>query len=938
MSSKLKRLILIDGNALVYRAYHALPPLTTKTGELVNAVYGFTTLLLKAIQDLDPDYIAVAFDIGKTFRHTEYKEYKATRAKMPDDLFGQLGRVREVVAALNIPIFTAEGYEADDVIGTLSNMAAKKNIETMIVTGDRDSFQLASQLVKIYTMRSNSYTDTTIYDAETVEKRYGVTPEQFVDFKALVGDNSDNIPGVKGIGEKSATALLQAFGSLDALYDFLEHKDLSEAPMKITPRVKELLLSEKETAYKSQYLSRIVRDIPMELDLEAAALKNYDRKKAVDLFQELEFRTLVAKLPESHDNSGDGWEEAVKSLQPESQAKTGGTKQSSLFAAAEEKVVASKIEGKVYHLVQDEETFEKLLVQLKKAKAFVVDTETDFLNGPVIGFSFAVKAGEAWYVPVGTVAKPTNCIGKLSRADVLAQLKPILEDESIAKAGHNMKYDYLAIQKEGIIVKPLAFDTMIASYLLNPASRQHGLDAVAFSEFGVEKIPLAELIGVKKLDSLADVPVEKVAEYAAEDADVTYRLYELYEPRLKEDHLKKVFYDIEMPLVPVLAMMESIGIKVDCDYLGDLSKRLTKRQNELIEEIYDHAGQEFNINSTQQLATILFDKLQLNHPDIKKTKTGVSTAASELEKLRGMHPIIDLIFEYRELTKLLSTYINTLPDQADEKLRIHTSYSQTTAATGRLASNDPNLQNIPIRTELGREIRKAFVTEKGMQLVSVDYSQIELRVVAHMAGDVALAKAFKENRDIHQEVADALGVDRRVGKTLNFAVLYGQGPYSTAGQLGIPMAQAREYIDRYFKTYAGVRRFLDETLKRAKEKGYVETIFGRRRYLPEIKSSNFTVRGAAERMATNMPVQGTAADLMKIAMINIANSGVLERFKANMLLQVHDELVFEVDEEQAQDFSKEIKELMQNVAKLSVPLLAEVKIGANWGEMTHVDL
>lgn len=921
MNKKLKRFMLVDGNALIYRAYHALPPLTTKKGELVNAVYGFTTLLLKAIHDLDPEYVAVAFDLaGPTFRHEAYKEYKATRSKTPDELINQFDRVKEVVSTLNIPIFGVQGFEADDVIGTLSRQAAKEGIETVIVTGDMDTLQLVNHLVRVYTMR-RGFTDTVIYDVEAVTDKYGLTPEQFVDFKALKGDASDNIPGVDGIGEKTASTLIGAFGSLDAMYEWLEgHKEdaaLKEAPCKITPRIRDILLNGKEQAYQSRHLSEIVCDVPIELDLKAASLKDYDRKKAVDLFQELEFRSLLVRLPEIHDDN------------TTSRPSSGDTKQTDLFGTSEDKAIATQATGAQYHLVQTEAELTKLIKTLEKSTGFVVDTETDFLNGPVIGLSFAVAPGEAWYVPT----LPNATIGKLKRDEILAALKPVLEDETIEKYGHNMKYDYLAIRKEGIVVAPLAFDTMIASYLINPTNRQHNLDAVTFMELGIEKIPLAQLIGVKKLDSLATVDVAKVCEYACEDADITYRLYERFQPQLNGNHLKKVFYQLEMPLVPILGEMEATGIKLDCDYLADLSKRLTKRVEELKQEIYEQAGQEFNINSPAQLSVILFDKLQLQHPDLKKTKTGTSTAASELEKLRGMHPVIDLLFEYREITKLLSTYIDVLPTLVDDNQRVHTSYSQTTAATGRLSSSDPNLQNIPIRTELGREIRHAFVAEKGCKLISADYSQIELRVVAHMAGDEALAKAFREGRDIHQEVADTLGVDRRVGKTLNFAVLYGQGAYSTAGQLGIPMHQAKQYIDAYFTRYSGIRRFLDDTLRQAREKGYVETLFGRRRYIPEILSSNFSVRGAAERMATNMPVQGTAADIMKKAMIDIAHSGELEKYNAKLLLQVHDELVLEVPEEHVETVSKVVKDLMESAYELSVPLLAEVNVGNTWGEM-----
>lgn len=957
MVKKLKRLILIDGNALIHRAYHALPPLTTKNGELVNAVYGFTTLMLKAIHDLKPDYVAVAFDLaGPTFRHEAYKEYKATRVKAPDELYLQFDRVKEIVNSLNIPIFAVKGFEADDVIGTLSKQAAEKGIETMIVTGDMDTLQLVNHLVKVYTMR-RGFTDTVIYDDEAVKEKYGLSSKQFVDFKALKGDQSDNIPGVDGIGEKTAAGLIQAFGSLDKLYEWLEQPaEKAELPVgatiKLTPRIREILIKGKEQAYQSQDLSRIVCDVPLELDLKAATLKDYDRQKTIALFQELEFRSLLARLPEASDKAGNVINPNPEldmdrdDNQPSTEPKTHAQAlQSALFAvddpqsAKADRAVVSQIKDVDYQIVTTEKAFDELLKALKKTKAFVIDTETDYLNGPVIGLSFAVKPGQAWYVPAMTKEqlKQAGATTELDRATILKTLKPILEDQSINKIGHNMKYDYLALKKEGITVGPLAFDTMIASYLLNPSSRQHNLDSVAFVELGIEKIPLAELIGVKKLESLATVSIEKVGQYAAEDADVTMRLYQLYQPRLQQDNLNKVFHDIDMPIVPILAEMEANGVKLDCDFLQTMSKQVSKQQAELIAKIYDHAGQAFNINSPAQLSTILFDKLQLKHPDLKKTKTGISTAASELDKLRGLHPIIDLLTEYRELTKLLTTYIDVLPTLVDDQSRLHTSFNQTVAATGRLSSSDPNLQNIPIRTELGRAIRKAFIADRGYQLVSADYSQIELRVVAHMAKDPALIDAFKHDRDIHQEVADALKVDRRVGKTLNFAVLYGQGPYSTAQALGISMAQAKQYIDDYFARYSHLRQFLDTILRQAREIGYVETIFGRRRYIPEIKSSNFSIRAAAERIAMNMPLQGTAADLMKMAMIKIAPAPWLEKSKARLLLQVHDELVFEVPIDEIDRFAADLKAAMESVYELEVPLRAEVKVGRSWGEMTPLN-
>lgn len=922
-----KRLILVDGNALIHRAYHALPPLTTKKGELVNAVYGFSTLLLKAIHDLKPDYAVVAFDLaGPTFRHETYKEYKATRVKQPDDLYQQFDRVKEIVRALNIPIFEIKGFEADDVIGTLSCQATKQALETIIVTGDMDTLQLVNPSVKVYTAR-RGFTDTVIYDEQSVAERYGVPSSQFVDYKALKGDDSDNIPGVAGIGDKTASALIAGFGSLDNLYAWLEsHRsddDLKQAPCKITPRIRDILLASKEQAYQSRHLSEIVCDVPMVLDLKEAQLESYDRQKAIALFAELEFQSLLGRLPAASD--------LTKSPGPTSPANN--SDQQSLFDpptalkdhTLKDEVIATNLVSVKYQLVQTATDLDYLAKTLKKAKVIAFDTETDQLHGPIIGLSFATKAGQAWYVPVNL---------KLLKTEILDKLKPILEDSKIAKVGHNLKYDYLTLLKEGIAVASLTFDTMIAAYLLNPGNRQHGLDAVAFVELGIEKIPLTRLIGEKKLESLTKAPVEAICQYACEDADVSFRLYNHFEPQIKKQGLSEVFNQFEMPLISILAKMEAVGIKLDTAYLAKLSKKLAKRVEELRAEIYETAGQEFNVNSPSQMATILFEKLGLHHPDLKKTKTGLSTAAAELEKLRGSHPIIELLFEYRELTKLLSTYIDALPTLVDKNDRLHTSFNQTVAATGRLSSSDPNLQNIPIRTELGRSIRRAFICEPGYCLLAADYSQIELRVVAHLAGDAALLSAFKAGRDIHQEVADTLGVDRRVGKTLNFAILYGQGPYSTAGQLGISMAKAKEHIERYFEVYTGVRQFLDTTLRLAREQGYVSTLTGRRRYIPEILSSNFSVRGAAERMAANMPIQGTAADIIKKAMIDLDASNTMAKSRARLLLQVHDELVFEVPAKEVAAFGAEVKKAMESAYRLDVPLQVEVKAGDNWEEMS----
>lgn len=908
-----QRLLLVDGNALIFRAFHALPPLTTAEGELVNAVYGFTVLLLRALQELEPDYAAVTFDLaGPTFRHQSFDQYKAQRRETPPELIGQFDRVHQVVAALNIPIFTLAGYEADDLIGTLAKQANDQSIETIILTGDMDMLQLVNPLTRVYTMK-RSVSETTIYDQSTVEARYGVKATQFVDFKALKGDNSDNIPGVAGIGEKTAASLIAGFGSLDKLYAFIDGLDfasptelkaaLAEAPAKLTVRLAEILRDGRAMAYQSQELSRIVCDADLALDLTAARLRDYDRPTVVKLLQELEFRSLIDRLPKTH------------IAEPATADRVESTNQA----------IKSAFPDVDYQLIATLESAKPVIEQLAKAKRLAVDTETASLHGELIGVSLAAQVGQAYYF---------DC---LHCPDLLKSLEPILTDPKISKVGHNLKYDYLALKRAGITLANVAFDTMLASQLLEPASRSHSLDEVTRRELGLTKISLTELLGEKKLGSLAEVEPKLVAEYAAEDADAALRLDQSLTAKLAADtEAESVYRQIELPLLTILAEMEWRGIKLDLKAMAALQQRLEGDLKKLTIEIRDLAGEEFNLNSPKQLSTILFDRLGLKPIDQKKTKTGFSTAASELEKLKGSHPIIDLILNYREMSKLQSTYVEVLPTLVDADDRLHTSYSQFGAATGRLSSNDPNLQNIPIKTALGREIRSAFIAETGFKLVSIDYSQIELRVVAALAKEPTMMAAFAADRDIHQEVADELGVDRRVGKTLNFAVLYGQGAYSTAWQLGITQAEAKAYIDNYFQKFAGLKQFLDGLVTQARQAGYSQTITGRRRPLPEILSSNFSLRAAAERAAINTPIQGSAADIIKLAMVKLEQAGLLADERARLLLQVHDELVFEVKADYLDKFIPLAVKAMEQATKLAVPLKAEAKAGQNWGQMQPV--
>lgn len=908
-----EKLVVIDGHALIHRAYHAIPPLTTKEGEVVNAVYGFTMILLNVIRDLKPHYIAVAFDLpGKTKRHDEYEHYKANRKAAPDDLVSQFARTEEVVRAFNIPVFTAPGYEADDVIGTLVHKVPKE-IESIIVTGDMDELQLVDDHTRVYTMR-RGFTDTVIYDREAVIDRYGLTPEQFVDYKALRGDPSDNIPGVGGIGEKTATDLIATYGSLDNVYANLG---------KIKPAVSKKLEDEKETAYLSQKLSKIKTDLSMSLDLKKAVLHDFDRSEVFALFQKLGFKSLLPKLP--------------------------GPPQKQAAHAEPEKITQPKrkhITRAKYILVDDEKKLKSLVSKFKGKKAFAFDTETDSVNqieANLVGMSFSNKQGEAYYVPVG------HTEGKqLSKEVALRHLAPILENPKIGIVGHNIKYDYVVMKNSGVSLSPIIFDTMIAAYLENPIQRAQRLDDLAFSELGLSMVKIEELLG-KGNDQLSfdQTPIKEAVTYAAEDADVTWRLYEKLSGALLRLDMADLNKKIELPLVPILGEMERAGICLDTKKLGENSQKIEKRIKTLEGAIIKRAGVQFNIASPAQLSEILYQKLKLHEKlddprEIKKLKGGKhSTNAQELEKLRGVDPIIKNIFEYRELVKLKNTYIDVLPTLVSKKdHRVHTCYNQTIAQTGRLSSSEPNLQNIPIRTESGKRIREAFVAESGNVILSADYSQIELRIVAHIAKAKNMIAIFKEGRDIHTETAAKVyGVSekkvtpaqRRIAKIINFGIIYGVSAHGLKQQTGMTREEGQTLINKYFELNPEIKAYSDQMIEEAKELGYVETIFGRRRYLPEIKSANFAVRGAAERMAINMPIQGTAADLIKLAMIDIAKELPSISPKTRMLLQVHDELVFEVPEDEVNKVADFVREKMDGVVSLSVPVETAVSWGANWG-------
>jgi len=891
----------------------------TSQGELTNAVYGFTSMLLNVLRDERPTHIAVTFDKGRTFRHEIYPDYKAHRTKMPDEMRSQMERIRQVVEALGIPIFEQEGYEADDLLGALARQAEEQGVDTLIVTGDMDLLQLVDEHTRVLTSRWR-FSDTVTYDLEGVQRRYGLTPAQLVDFKALVGDKSDNIPGVPGVGEKTAAKLLQQYGSLEGIY---EH--LSEVPT----RFRKKLEAGRDLAFLSRRLATIVRDAPVQLDLDTCRVRPFDRERVMDLFRELEFRSLVERLPK-----------------PECTRPTGVPHQLSLFSEASAAASAAAPTAD-YQIVADEEALRQLVARLKEASVLTLDTETthtDPMQAELVGVALTDAPRRGYYIPIA--APPGDA--QLPPEVVLEALAPLLGDPARPKYGHNLKYDLTVLQRAEAEIEGLAFDTMIAEWLINPASKNLGLKNLAWTRLKQQMTPIADLIGKgKEQITMRQVPVAQVAPYACADVDMTHRLVAVLEAELKEKHLWPLFTEVEMPLVPVLAAMEMAGVRLDVALLEQMSRELAARLGELEARIQEMVGYAFNVNSTQQLSDALFRTLRLPTQGLRRTKSGhFSTAAGVLERLRGKHPVIDLILEQRELAKLKSTYVDALPRLVNPRTgRLHTSYNQTGTVTGRLSSSNPNLQNIPIRTELGREVRRAFIADPGWKLVSADYSQVELRIMAHISGDEGLLGAFARGEDIHASTAAAiLGVPldgvtpemRRLAKTVNFGLSYGQTAYGLAQTTGLTQAEAEDFIKTYFERFPKVREYIDRTKALATRQGYVETLLGRRRYFPELRPGSratHNVRQAAERMAINAPIQGTAADIIKIAMIRLHRALRERGLRARMILQVHDELVVEAPEEEVATVAPLMREIMESAFELKAPLKADLKVGRNWEEM-----
>jgi len=929
MSQK-KKLVLIDGHALAYRAFHALPEdMKTSQGELTNAVYGFTSMLLNVLRDEQPTHIAVTFDKGLTFRHDMYPDYKAHRAKMPDEMRSQMKRVRQVVETLDIPIFEQEGYEADDLLGTLARQAEEQGVDTLIVTGDMDLLQLVDEHTRVLTSRWR-FSDTVTYDLEGVRRRYRLPPTQLVNLKAMMGDKSDNIPGVPGVGEKTATKLLQQYGSLEEIYEHLDE---------VQARFRNKLEAGRDLAFLSRRLATIVRDAPVQLDLDACRLRSFDRERVMNLFRELEFRSLVERLPEPEARSGD---------RPQ-QGPAGMPHQLSLFGAVPAAVPVAAPSAD-YQTVADEEALRQLVTRLESSPALTLDTETthtDPMQAALVGIALTDAPQQGYYIPV---AAPSGD-PQLPLEAVLDALAPLLSGPGQPKYGHNLKYDLMVLQRAGVDTKGLAFDTMIAEWLINPASKNLGLKNLAWARLKQQMTPITDLIGKGKNQlSMRQVPVAQVAPYACADVDMTHRLVAILAAELKEKHLWSLFTEVEMPLVPVLVAMEMAGVRLDAAVLDRMSEELAIRLGELEARIQEVVGYAFNVNSTQQLSDALFKRLGLPTEGLRRTKSGhFSTAAAVLERLRGKHPVIDLILEQRELAKLKSTYVDALPRLVNPHTgRLHTSYNQTGTVTGRLSSSDPNLQNIPIRTVLGRQVRRAFIADPGWKLIAADYSQVELRVMAHVSGDVGLLDAFARGEDIHASTATAiLGVPpgevtpemRRLAKGINFGLSYGQTAYGLAQATGLTQAEAENFIKTYFERFPRVREYIDCTKALATRRGYVETLLGRRRYFPELQEGSrapHNVRQAVERMAINAPIQGTAADIIKIAMIRLHRALQERGLRARMILQVHDELVVEAPDDERLTVSSLMREVMESAFELKAPLKADLKMGQNWEEMEPV--
>ncbi|MGB2962376.1 MAG: DNA polymerase I [Anaerolineales bacterium] len=926
-------LYLIDGHALAYRTYFALTSggtassrwLTSK-GEPTAGVFGFTSVLLRLLEQERPDYLAVVFDTGKTFRDDLFPEYKATREKMPEDLRPQIDQIRNLVDTFNIPRAELDGYEADDVLGSLANWAVDKGLAVKIITGDRDLLQLVNDRITV-SLPGRSLSDAKDFFRDDVKESLGVWPEQVVDYKAIIGDRSDNIPGVYGVGEKTAVKLLEEYQTLDRIYENLED---------IPPRFQTKLADGREDAYLSQKLATIISNLGVEIDLEQARPDQFDPLKVRDLFRALEFESLLGRLSTIEDIYG----------------KTVPGQQMSFLSSVEEKKDSDFLTEKgasgaiKVEIIQTEGQLQELETKLNKASVISLDTETtstDQMLAELVGISLAISESGGYYIPVG------HKIGtQLPLKSVLAALQGPLTDPLVQKIGHNIKYDFILLARSGLKTHPLSFDSMIAEWVINPSSRNLGLKKLAWVRLNRLMNEIESLIGKGKSQiTMAEVAIEEAAKYAVEDAVMVLMLRPILEEELIQVDSLDLFTQIEMPLVSVIASMEMAGIGLDVKYLQEMSIRLEEDLQNLERKIFQAVGQEFNLNSPKQLSEALFTTLGLTPPNRgSKTASGYySTAADVLELLKGDHEVPAWVLHYREYAKLKSTYVDALQDQVNPNTqRVHTSYNQTGSVTGRIASSNPNLQNIPIRTELGRLVRNGFIASPGWSLIAVDYSQIELRVAAHMAQDQAMLSAFREGMDIHTATAAAIHAiplekvtdqQRREAKAINFGLIYGMSPYGLTQTTDLTLAEAESFVETYFNRFPGIKDYLDTIREQAKEKGFVETLLGRKRYFPRLATTrDHNLRRREEREAINAPIQGTAADIMKLAMIAVADELAKSGLSARILLQVHDELVLEAPDQEVKQTIDLVQSAMEDVYSLEIPLTTEAKYGQNWGTLT----
>ncbi len=911
-----RRAFFIDGTALAYRSFFAFirNPLINSKGVNTSGAYGFTSTLLKIIKDEKPDLLACVFDTSApTFRHKMYSQYKATREKMPDELREQIPVIRDVVNALNVPIIELEGYEADDVLATLAKRAELENYDVYLVTIDKDLMQMVSGKIKMYAMGRGGSNGTEIYGPDEVKNKMGVGPERIVDLLSLTGDSSDNIPGIPGIGPKTALKLLEQFHSLN---------DILQRPEEIErQKLREKVESEKENALLSRKLVTLDMNVPITIPLESCRMDGIDAEKTLSLFKELEFSRFIMDIPQLASPE-------VKPDKPPRNYKT---------------------------IIKTSEL--KLLTEtLQTQAAFALDIETTSLSpidAKITGLSFSFKAHEAFYVPVLAPAENAESDWlslpyQEALSLTLEKLRPILEDEAVKKYGQNIKYDWIVLKRHGISLKGVDFDTMVAAYLVNPSARRFNLDALAMEYLKMEKIPIADLIGTGKNQITMDqVALSQTAEYACEDADAVFQLREILEPEVEKMNMLKLMKEVESPLIEVLSEIENHGVALDVPFLQKLSLDMAEQLDALTTQIYHLAGEEFNINSPQQLGSILFEKLKIHEEEgrrkPKRTKTGgYSTDVRVLESY-SFHALPKILLDYRQLAKLKSTYADALPKLINRQTgRVHASFNQTVTATGRLSTSDPNLQNIPIRTEQGREIRRAFIAQKpGWLIGSADYSQIELRLMAHISKDEAMIASFNKEEDIHKRTASEIlqiplsevtDEHRRQAKMINFGIIYGMGAYGLSSRLGIGLDEAQHFISAYFTRYPGIHEYMEKVISLAHKHGYVTTLLNRRRTLPELNSDNRNIRDFAERTAINTPIQGTAADLIKIAMIRIAERIRNESWKGMMILQIHDELLFEAPEDEIEDLMRMVRKEMEQAIELDVPIKVDTGIGKSWFE------